>query len=290
MPRVAYSRASVLAGRPSARAALTDWLPAGLYAGALVLFVVALARPVSLERAELPPTQGIDMILLMDASASMQRQDFYPNRFAAALRTADDFIKKRFNDRIGLVVFSRMAMLQAPLTLDHEAVRELLGALYLGVIDPNYTAIGDALGVAAAHLKDSQAKSKVIILLTDGASNAGTIDPRLAAKAAAAYGIKVYTVATASPPGSGAYSSEEEEIDEGLLMEIAKETGGQFYRAKNEMELAKIYETINELEKTEFTQSVLTSQSDFYLPFILLGIVLLGIGFALEKLFLIRVP
>lgn len=289
-PRLVYSRTAVLAGGKNLRAALTEWLPNLLYALALTLLVVALARPVSVDRTILPPTEGIDIILLMDVSASMQRQDFYPNRFTAAIRTADNFVQKRLNDRIGLVVFSRAAMLQAPLTLDHEAIRELLGALYLGIIDPNYTAIGDGLGVATAHLKDSQAKSKVIILLTDGANNAGSIDPRLAAKAAQAYGIKVYTVATASPPGSGIFSSNEEEIDESLLLEIANETGGKFYRAKNEMELSKIYNTINELEKTEFTQSIQTSQSDFYLPFVLAGLLCLGLGILLEKLILIRVP
>lgn len=290
IPRLVYSRTALLAGQKNMRAELTQWLPTLLYTVALTLFVVALARPVSMDRTVLPPTQGIDIILLMDVSASMQRQDFYPNRFTAAIRTADNFVQKRLNDRIGLVVFSRAAMLQAPLTLDHEAIRELLGALYLGIIDPNYTAIGDALGVATAHLKDSRAKSKVIILLTDGANNAGSIDPRLAAKAAQAYGIKVYTVATASPPGSGIFSNSEEEIDESLLFEIANTTGGKFYRAKNEMELSKIYNTINELEKTEFTQSIQTSQNDFYLPFVLAGLLCLGAGIMLEKLILIRVP
>ncbi len=290
LPRVAYSRTQAALQESSSRAALTQWLPSVLFTAALVLWIVALARPVILHRTAIPPTQGVDIILVMDASASMQRQDFYPNRFTAALRTADKFIQKRVNDRIGLVVFSRRAMLQAPLTLDHEAVRDLLNALYLGMIDPNYTAIGDAVGVAMSHLKDSQATSKIIILLTDGASNAGTIDPRLAAQAAASYGIKLYTIATASPPGSGAYSSQEEEIDEGLLMEMAKTAGGQFYRAKNELELATIYDKINELEKTTFTSDIRTNQSDFYLPFILAGLLLLGVGLVLEKLFLIRIP
>lgn len=289
-PRLAYSRTQPALQAASSRAVLTQWLPTALYTAALVLWILALARPVLLHRTTIPPTQGVDIMLVMDASASMQRQDFYPNRFTAAIRTADKFIQKRVNDRIGLVVFSRRAMLQAPLTLDHEAVRDLLSSLYLGMIDPNYTAIGDAVGVAMSHLKDSQAKSKIIILLTDGASNAGTIDPRLAAQAAASYGIKLYTIATASPPGSGAYSSQEEEIDEGLLMEMAKTAGGQFYRAKNEMELATIYDKINELEKTTFTSDIRTNQSDFYLPFILAGLLLLGVGLLLEKLFLIRIP
>lgn len=289
-PHLAYSRTHQAAQSASAAGSFTQWLPMALYTVALILFVLALARPVLLRRTTIPPTQGVDIMLVMDASASMQRQDFYPNRFAAALKTADNFIQKRINDRIGLVVFSRQAMLQAPLTLDHDAVRDLLGALYLGIIDPNYTAIGDAVGVAISHLKDSQAKSKIIILLTDGYSNAGTIDPLLAAQAAASYGIKLYTIATASPPGSGAYSSQEEEINEGLLMEMAQTAGGQFYRAKNELELAKIYDTINELEKTTFTYNIRTNQSDFYFPFILAGLALLAAGLLLEKLFLIRIP
>ncbi len=289
-PRILYSRTVQAAKSTSTRALCTQWLPTVLYTLALVLFVVALARPVLLSHTTIPPTQGVDIMLVMDASASMQRQDFYPNRFTAAVRTADNFIQKRINDRIGLVVFSRQAMLQAPLTLDHEAVRDLLNALYLGMIDPNYTAIGDAVGVGISHLKDSQAKSKIIILLTDGDSNAGTIDPRLAAKAAASYGIKLYTIATASPPGSGAYSSQEEEINEGLLLEMAKTAGGQFYRAKNEMELANIYDRINELEKTTFTYNIRTNQSDFYFPFILAGLAFLAAGLLLEKLFLIRIP
>ena len=122
-PRLVYSRTAVLAGGKNLRAALTEWLPNLLYTLALTLLVVALARPVSVDRTILPPTEGIDIILLMDVSASMQRQDFYPNRFTAAIRTADNFVQKRLYDRIGLVVFSRAAMLQAPLTLDHEAIR-----------------------------------------------------------------------------------------------------------------------------------------------------------------------
>ena len=181
-------------------------------------------------------------------------------------------------------------MLQAPLTLDHDALQEYLSTLYLGIVDPNYTAIGDALAVAANHLKDSKAKSKVVILLTDGDSNAGTITPQLAAKAAAAYGIRVYTVGTASAPGDSLYSSAEDEINEGLLMEIANETGGKFYRAKNEAELTQIYDMINELEKTEFTPSSTIDRKDAYQPFLWAALVLILLAFGLEKLIFIKVP
>ncbi|OUO57288.1 VWA domain-containing protein [Candidatus Avelusimicrobium gallicola] len=288
--RIAYPMTHLKVEQASLRVLFTKWLPLGLYTLSLLFMTVALARPVRVDRTVLPPTEGIDIILLMDVSASMQKQDFYPNRFIAAQQTASRFISKRFNDRIGLVVFAKEAMLQAPLTLDHEALQEYLSTLYLGIVDPNYTAIGDALGVAANHLKDSKAKSKVIILLTDGDSNAGTIAPQMAAKAAAAYGIRVYTIGTASAPGESLYSSAEDEINEGLLMEIANTTGGKFYRAKNEAELTQIYDTINELEKTEFAPSSTVNRSDAYQPFLLLALACAFAAFVLEKVFFIKVP
>ena len=220
----------------------------------------------------------------------MGKNDFFPSRFVAAQKNAIRFIDKRFNDRIGLTVFAKNATLVAPLTLDHEALQELIHDLYIGIVDPNLTAIGDALGVAANHLKNSTAKSKIIVLLTDGSNNAGSVDPLLAAKAAATYGIKVYAIGTASPPQESIFSSLEDEIDEGLLMSIAKETGGAFYRAKNEQELQEIYNKINELEKTDFTQAARVSHYDIYRPFLLMGLLLLLIGFCLSKLIFIRIP
>ncbi len=272
------------------RGAFTRRLPLLLALAGLILFIIALARPVSISTSKLPPTQGIDIMMIIDASASMANRDFYPSRFVAAQKTAINFIGKRFNDRIGLVVFAKNASLAAPLTLDHDAMQELVASLYLGIVDPNLTAIGDALGVASSHLKDSSAKSKIILLLTDGSNNTGVLEPILAAKAAAAYGIKVYTIATASPPGTNIFSSREDEIDEGLLMEIAKATGGEFYRAKNEMELQNIYDKINELEKTDFTQAARVSQNDSYRPFLLAGLALLLLAAVLRKLIFIKVP
>ncbi len=287
---ISYPLAGLLRQPFSLSAALSRWLPLGLTLSALTLFIIALARPVAVSTSKLPPTQGIDIMMIVDASASMANRDFYPSRFVAAQKTAINFIGKRFNDRIGLTVFAKNASLAAPLTLDHDAVQELVASLYMGIVDPNMTAIGDALGVAASHLKDSTAKSKVILLLTDGSNNAGTLDPMLAAKAAAAYAIRIYTIATASPPGTTVFSSQEDEIDEGLLLNIAKETGGAFYRAKNELELQEIYDKINELEKTDFTQTARQSQSDIYRPFLLCGLVLLLVGLALRKLIFIKVP
>ncbi len=288
--QVAYPLTHLAIEQTSLRLAFTRWLIPLLYALVLALLVVALARPVRLSRTALPPTQGIDIILLMDASASMKAQDFEPNRFVASQLTAKRFVEKRPTDRVGLVVFAKHAMLQVPLTLDHEALQEYLSAMYLGMIDPSYTAIGDALGVAANHLKDSKAKSKIIILLTDGDSNAGTIDPVIAAKAAASYGIRVYTIGAASPPGSGAYSNQEDEINEGLLLEIAQTTGGQFYRAANTEELAKIYNTINDLEKTDFAPPQSIHYQDEYTPFLWAALWVLLAALLLEKLLCLRIP
>ncbi len=274
----------------SLRVLCTRWTAPILYTLALLLMTLALARPVRVDRTVLPPTQGIDIMLVMDVSASMQKDDFYPSRFVAAQHTALRFIEKRLNDRIGVVAFAKSALLQAPLTLDHEALSEYVSSLYLGMVNPNFTAIGDGLAVGANHLKDSKAKSKIIILLTDGDSNAGAIEPLVAAQAAATYGIRVYTIGTASAPGQNPYASTEDEINEGLLLEIANRTGGKFYRAKNETELANIYDTINTLEKTEFTAGTHIHRADAYQPLLLLALCLLLLGLVVEKLIFIKVP
>ena len=285
-----YPLTHLQTAQESLRVLFTRWLPATLYTVALILMVIALARPTKIDRTVLPPTEGVDIMLLMDVSASMNKQDFYPSRFIAAQSNALRFVKKRLNDRIGVVVFAKEALLQAPLTLDHDALEDYISSLYLGMVNAEFTAIGDGLAVAANHLKDSKAKSKVIILLTDGDSNFGTIEPLMAAKAAATYGIKVYTIGTASAPGQNPYSSAEDEINEGLLMEIAQTTGGQFYRAKNEAELEKIYDKINELEKTEVTTSSIIQRTDSYQSLLLAAVYLVLLGLILEKLLLIKVP
>ena len=288
--RIFYSLVHIHFNQTSLRLLCTRWLPRLLYIVALACMILALARPVKTDRTALPPTEGIDIVLVMDVSASMQKQDFEPNRFIASQLTAQRFVQKRPTDRIGLVVFAKQAMLQAPLTLDHQALQEYIAAMYLGMLDANFTAIGDGLGVAANHLKDSKAKSKVIILLTDGDSNAGTIDPVLAAKAAAAYGIRIYTVGAASAPGQTMYSNAEDEINEGLLLEIAEVSGGKFFRAQNAAQLAEIYDQINELEKTAFTPPALLHQQDRFAGFLWAALAALLGALVLEKLFLIRIP
>ena len=288
--QVAFPLAHLAVFRKSMRATLTRLLPLSCYLLALLIMTIALARPLHIDRTVIPPTEGIDIMMVMDMSGSMDNRDFYPSRFVAAQSVASQFVEQRPSDRIGMVIFGSHAMLQVPLTLDHDALQEHIQNMYLGMIEPNSTAIGDALGVGANHLKDSKAKSKVMILLTDGKSNAGTIEPLTAAKAAASYKIRVYTIATASTPGQTRYSSDKDEIDEGLLMDIANETGGKFYRAKDEAELKQIYNTINELEKTTFSPNSMVNKTDMYQPFLIAALLLALCAFILEKLLLIKVP
>lgn len=288
--RVNFPLAHLKLEQDSLRVLFTQWLSPMLYIVSLCLLIIALARPMRVERTVLPPTEGVDIMLLMDVSASMKNQDFLPSRFVAAQQTALRFISQRPSDRIGLVVFAKQAMLQAPLTLDHEALQEYVASMYLGMVDPHWTAIGNGLGTAVDHLKNSKAKSKVIILLTDGDSNAGSVPPMLAAKTAQSLGIRVYTIGTASSPGQTVYSSTEDEINEGLLMEIANMTGGKFYRATNEQELKQIYDTINQLETTVFTPASSIRKTDCYFPLLLWALCGLLAAFLLERLIFIRIP
>src|SRR3989338_55089 len=215
--------------------------PMVLRMAAVFIFILALARPQAGQREEEVITEGIDIMLTIDISGSMKAEDFSPqNRLAAAKDVLREFIKSRRNDRIGLVVFSRFSFTQCPLTLDYGALLELLDKINIGMIEDG-TAIGMAITNAVNRLRDSNVKSKIIILLTDGINNAGKIDPLTAAKAAKALGIKIYTVG-AGKPGGAMYPIEDPlfgkryvhmdtEIDEGLLKNIADETGGLYFRA-----------------------------------------------------------
>ena len=186
VPGIKYPLGKGVKFEPSPLVRLAKWLPLALCLTALFLSVIALARPRKEGKAVIPPAKGIDIILTIDASGSMAALDFTPDRMEAAKKTAAEFVEKRATDRIGIVIFAGAAMLQCPLTLDYFAVKE-----YINFISPDLlasqdgTAIGDAIAVSAMHLKDSIAKSKVIILLTDGENNRGTVDPVAAAKAAA---------------------------------------------------------------------------------------------------------
>lgn len=300
-PRVKYPLPKGIKMKTSPFFILVKWLPYMLIMAALVLIIIALARPQKQGKATIPPAKGIDIMMTIDTSGSMNALDFKPNRMGAAKQAALDFIDQRSTDRIGVVVFADSAMLQCPLTLDYFAVEEYMKMVHIGMLkSPGGTAIGDAIAVSTLHLKDSPTKSKIIVLVTDGESNTGTLDPISAAKAANGYGIKIYTIAISgdgliqqpvnTPVGTRKLTFQATDVGEGLLKQVSDITGGQFFRARNNAELDNIYKTIDELEKTEFEKALQINFEDIYQKYLIWALVLLVCAFILEKFIFIEVP
>ncbi|MGB7842405.1 MAG: VWA domain-containing protein [Salinimicrobium sp.] len=249
----------------------------------LALVITALARPRSVDiSSHTSSTSGIDIVMAIDVSASMLARDLRPNRLAATKEVAAEFIKDRPGDRIGLVVYAGEAFTKTPITSDKGIV---LGALddveYNNVLE-NGTAIGMGLATSVNRLKDSKAESKVIILLTDGMNNSGFIDPKIASELAVEFGIKTYTIGVGSngtalspvailPNGDFQYGRVPVEIDEALLKEIARVTGGKYFRATNNKKLEEIYNEIDQLEKTEIEEFKFYNYDEKYRPFLLLA-------------------
>lgn len=266
---------------------------------ALLLIVVALARPQHVIREEIPPVEGVDIMLVIDTSLSMGATDLKPDRLEAAKRAAENFILKRPNDRIGLVVFGGVAFLSCPLTLDHNAIAGFIKKIALGMTKSDGTAIGDAILVALNHLKKSKSKNKIMILLTDGRSNTGIVqDPVISAKMAKEFNIKIYTIGTAQkgpaqiPTGDPfrPYITIEDDLNEDQLTAIASLTGGKFYRATSAQELENIYSEIDKLEKTKFESRLLVEVSDMYNIFLISALVILIITAVSEKTIFMRIP
>ena len=256
---IVFSRVAVLARGPRAGRWLSRTL-AVLRNLALALGIVALARPRSGARAETSNSEGINIVIAFDISSSMLAQDFKPqNRLEVARERVKAFVAARSNDRIGLVAFSGEALTQVPLTTDYPVVQAALDNLQPGQLDDG-TAIGTAIATAANRLKDAPGKSRVLVLLTDGVNNRGSIDPRTAAKAAAQFGIRIYGIGVGSegmapvPVGRGLfglrYEMQRVEIDDALLTDIARATGGRYFRARDPVALQRITEQIDALERT----------------------------------------
>lgn len=252
---------------------------------ALALVIVALARPQTTSEGENVSTEGIDIVLVTDISGSMLAEDFRPNRIEAAKSVASEFVEGRPNDRIGFVVFAGESFTQCPITLDHAVVKSLIASVRSGLIEDG-TAIGMGLATAVSRLKDSESKSRVIILLTDGVNNKGAIDPMTAAGIASTFGIRVYTVGVGTigmapypvqTPLGTQYRNVPVEIDEELLRNIAVQTGGKYFRATDNDKLRTIYGEIDRLEKVkiEVTQ-FRRHKEDFYAAGFLAGLLLLG--------------
>ena len=243
-----------------------------------VLLVVSLARPQKGNEQTIRKTEGLDIFLVIDTSKSMSNQDFEVgssnvDRLTAVKAVVREFISKRKDDRIGLVVFGTMAFAQAPLTLDHQVLLKFLGDVKIGMAGPE-TAIGDAIGVTVNRLKSIKSKSKIAILLTDGSNTAGDIEPRIAAKAAKSLGIKFYTIGAGGEGGVTSFlgfnvKTRAAPIDEKTLKYLAEMTGGQYFRAKDTGDLVRIYETINKLEKTEAETQIFRNFEEKYADFLL---------------------
>lgn len=266
-------------------------VPFGIRMVALVALIVAFARPQSGVTEENVTTQGIDIMLALDLSSSMLAEDLEPNRIEAAKAVGAQFVEARRNDRIGLVVFAAEAFTQAPLTLDYDVVTTLLGELEVGMIDDG-TAIGMGLATAVKRLRDSDAESKVIVLLTDGRNNRGEIDPVTAAQMAQALGIKIYAIGAGTrgmtrvrvndPRFGTRYVPMRVEIDEDVLEETADLTGGRYFRATDRESLEEIYREIDELETTEIEVQHFTRYGElFHLPLVVgLGLIVFELGLA----------
>ncbi len=255
---------------------------------ALALMITALARPQSKLEWKKTRGEGIDIMLSIDVSPSMSASDFLPNRLEAAKTQAIRFVSSREDDRLGVVVFSGEAYSLCPLTTDHQALKSLISIIDMGALDMG-TAIGMGLAKAVERLQDSQAKSKVIILLTDGENNSGMISPEDAARLAKTYNIRVYiiglgaaegsvlTPTMVNPDGSYVQTYQPVNIDEKSLIDISTLTGGKYFRASDNLKLTQIYDEINKLEKSKFDKKESEQRKEEFLPLLLWAIFLLGI-------------
>lgn len=274
-------------------------LPFALRILAMASLIVALARPQDAERNSRTNTEGIDIMLAIDVSGSMLARDFKPDRITAAKEVAGSFIADRYGDRIGLVAFAGEAFTQSPLTTDQGTLQTLLARIRSGLIEDG-TAIGNGLATAINRLRESEAKSKVIILLTDGVNNRGEIAPQTAAEIAKAQGIRVYTIGVGTRGmapypamdmfGNMTFVQQKVEIDEKMLGSIAELTGGQYFRATDKTKLKAIYDQINQLEKSKVEISEHVTYHELYLHWLLAGLALLALEFLLRNLVLKRLP
>ncbi|MBR4146898.1 MAG: VWA domain-containing protein [Bacteroidales bacterium] len=262
-----------------------------LQLAALALLIVAMARPQSSSTSQTSNIEGIDIILAQDISGSMLARDFKPDRLEASKQVAADFVEGRPTDRMGLVVFAGESFTQVPLTTDHGVMLNMLKELKSGMIEDG-TAIGDGLATAINRLKDSEAISKVIILLTDGMNNAGSVDPYTAAEMAKLYGIRVYTVGVGSYGTAPfpvqtifgvQYQQMKVEIDEKLLATIANSSGGKYFRATSNQKLDEIYAEIDKLERSKIEVTEFRHLHEEFYPLVAWALALLLLEFILRK-------
>lgn len=297
-PSINYSSLKIFSSIPPNMRERLRHLPFILRCIALGLLIVALARPQSFSSGENIYTEGIDIAMVLDISGSMLAEDFKPNRLEAAKNVIDEFIQGRSSDRIGLVIFSRDAFTQCPLTIDYSVLRNLLKDIKSGMIEDG-TAIGNAIANGVNRLKDSDAKSKVIILLTDGINNVGEVNPISAAQIAKTFDIRIYAIGVGTrgeapypvqTPFGLKYQMVPVEIDEAALKEIASSTDGKYFRATNNKTLSQIYLEIDKLEKTRVEVTSYRSAKEFFYSWLFGGLVILFLEFGLSRTVFRRLP
>jgi Ca-activated chloride channel family protein len=295
---VKYSSLNIFKDVPLTLREKLRHIPFGIRLVAIALLIVALARPQSFSSGENVSAEGIDIAIVLDISGSMLAEDLKPNRLEAAKNVIDEFIKGRISDRIGLVIFSREAFTQCPLTIDYSVLRNLLLDIKTGMIEDG-TAIGNGIANGVNRLKDSNAKSKVIILLTDGVNNAGEVDPISAAEIAKTFGIRIYTIGVGTrgeapypvqTPFGTRYQMVPVEIDEAVLQKISGITDGQYFRATSNRALRDIYDKIDKLEKTKIEITSYKNAAEKYHSWLWGGIVLLLFELGLSRTILRKLP
>ena len=274
-------------------------IPFVLRLGALTALIIVLARPQKTDVLSNESIEGIDIIIALDVSTSMLAEDLKPNRLEASKNVAAEFIMSRPNDNIGLVIFAGESFTQSPLTTDHVALVNLLNSVETGMIEDG-TAIGNGLATAVNRIKDSQAVSRVIILLTDGENNRGEITPIHAAEIAKAFGIRVYTIGVSTIAGTAPYPVKTNfgtryenikvDVDESTLKKIAAITGGSYFRASDNKKLQAIYKEIDQMEKTKINVESYKKKNEEYLPFALLFFAFLIMEILLRNTILRRIP
>ncbi len=269
------------------------FVPDALLGIVITLLIIALARPQKTNEVAEQSAEGIDICIVLDISESMRIQDFTPNRLEAAKAVAKTFVEGRTQDRIGLVVFAGEAYSLCPLTTDYQMVFDYLKSIDFNMIQTPNTAIGTALGVATNRMRESKAKSKVVVLISDGANSGGNIDPQTAAQLAKAFGIKIYTIGVGRdgrvPMGQDAFGNQqyvENTMDESTLRQLAEVGTGRYFRAGNERDLEKTFRQINALEKAEIKENRFKFVADFYQVYLLWAIVFMLIWLLTKSTFM----
>lgn len=295
---ISYSSLKIFENIPATFRERLRHLPFVLRMLALIFLLIALARPQNYSAGQSINAEGIDIAMVLDISGSMLAEDFKPNRLDAAKNVIDKFVSARTTDRIGLVIFSREAFTQCPLTIDYSVLRNLLGDIRTGMIEDG-TAIGNGIANGINRLKDSDAESRVIILLTDGVNNAGEVDPISAAEIASTFGIRIYTIGVGTrgeapypvqTPFGTRYQMVPVEIDEAILKKIAEQTGGEYFRATNNRALEDIYNKIDKMEKTKIEITSYRNAKELFAGWLGIGFVLLLLELIASKTILRKLP